>query len=137
MVEINNLTTISVRDGHLKKIVEAVLKEENIKKDMDLSIAFIGKEEIKKINKQYRAKDEATDVLSFQGEAIKNELGEIVICLDKVAENAKDSGYSFKKELEQDLIHGLLHLLGYDHEKNRIEEKRMMEKQKKYFKLVN
>ena len=137
MVEVNNLTTISVKKKRLKEIVKTVLKEENIKENINLSIAFVGEEEIKRINKRYRSKDEATDVLSFSEEIIKDELGEIVICLDKVAENAKNIGYSFEKELEQDLIHGLLHLLGYDHEKSKIEDERMMEKQKKYFELVN
>jgi probable rRNA maturation factor len=110
MVEVNNLTTSKIDSEFLRKVARVVLKGEN-KKSIELSIALVGQKEIKKLNKKYRGKNKATDVLSFS-------YGEIVICPDKVR----------KGELARVLIHGILHLLGLDHEGT---EKRALEMEKK------
>lgn len=98
MVSINNLTTAVVDEKFLKKVAKMVLRGEG--KKMDLSIAFVGQKKIKELNKQYRGKNEATDVLSFS-------YGEVAICPDKVR----------KGELARTLIHGILHILGFSHKK--------------------
>jgi len=98
MIEINNLTKRKIGEEDLKKLAKNVLKGENKKED--LSIAFVGEKRIRGLNKKYRKKDNATDVLSF-GDG----LNEIVICLNKVR----------KGELAKVLIHGILHILGYEH----------------------
>lgn len=92
----------------------------------DLSILLVSKKEMQKINKNWREKDVVTDVLSFpQYEKrdlihLKPEkyllLGDIVICLDQAREQAKEKGLLLRVELKWLLIHGILHLLGYDHE---------------------
>ncbi len=88
----------------------------------DVSIAFVTDPAIKKLNRQFRGKDYATDVLSFPNQAepfeSQNEktLGEIVISVQRAAAQAKENGLSFSNEVEQLVLHGLLHLCGYDHE---------------------
>lgn len=143
MIEINNLTTISLDEGFLRKIVEKVLKGEK-EKDNNLSIALVGDGRMRKINKKYRGKNKTTDVLSFPsskvllgkfkiGNVQKIEgLGEIIICLREVKKNAEDFNSTFKKELTKVLIHGTLHILGYDHEKNIKDAKKMQEKENYY-----
>ena len=83
-------------------------------------------EEIKKLNYQYRKKNKATDVISF-GE----DINEIVICPEEVKKNGSD----FNKELKEVVIHGVLHLLGYDHEQSEEEATKMFNKQNKYLKI--
>lgn len=136
MIEINNLTGDSVDQDHIRKIVSFVLKEEN--SDQNLSIAFVGEGRMRKLNKMYRGKNKVTDILSFPESKIlfkkfkvgprqeSEGLGEMVVCLREIKKNAKRFKSAFLKELTLILIHGTLHLLGYDHEKetdNQMEEK--------------
>ncbi|MDD5098166.1 MAG: rRNA maturation RNase YbeY [Candidatus Pacebacteria bacterium] len=123
MIEIINISggDKNVSKESLKKIAEKVLKLEKSK--LDLSIALVNSSEIRKLNKKYRKKDKTTDVLSF-GE----DMNQIVICTDEVKKNGKD----FKKELTRVLIHGVLHILGYEHEKGEKKEKEMLLKQEDY-----
>lgn len=86
------------------------------------NIIIVDKEKIQEINKTYRNIDRVTDVISFALEDddsfIKTDfrvLGDIYICLDKAIEQAKEYGHSLKREISFLTIHGLLHLLGYDH----------------------
>ncbi len=93
-----------------------------------LSIILVDNKEIHEINKTYRNKDYPTDVISFALEDDKTMispvrvLGDIFISLDKAHEQAEAYGHSFKRELSFLMIHGLLHLLGYDHETKEEEE---------------
>ncbi len=147
MIEINNLTTVSVDEKFLEKIAEKILAGEG-KKEGELSIALVGPGRMKKINKSYRGKNRATDVLSFPESKIQLEkfkicplkksksLGEIAICLREVKKNAKRYKSNFETELSRVLIHGLLHLLGYDHEKSEKEAEKMEEKQNHYLSLL-
>jgi len=130
MIEINNLTTVKVDEEFLKKIAQKVLEKEK-QGNKNLSIALIGQGRIRELNKRYRGKNRATDVLAFPG----NGLGEIVICLREVKKNAKRFDSIFKKELARVLIHGILHLLGYNHERSKTENKKVEEKQNYYLKL--
>ena len=130
MVEINNLTTVSIDEEFLKKVAEKVLEGEKAKGE--LSIALVGQGRIRELNKKYRGKNRVTDVLAFPS----NGLGEIVICLREVKKNAKKFGSSFKKELSTCLIHGILHLLGYDHEKSVEEVKKMRDREEYYLSQV-
>ena len=124
MIEINNLTTVSVDEEFLKRVAKKVLKDENGKK-IDLSIAFVGEARMRKLNKKYRGKNKVTDVLSFgQG------LNEIVVCLREIKKNAKIYNSTFKKELARVLIHAILHLLGYNH-------KKMQDKEEYYAKAIH
>ncbi len=155
MIEINNLTTFAIDEEFLKGIAKKVLEGENLSKKLGweegkLSIALLGPGRIRELNKKYRKKNRVTDVLAFsqnQKLKIKNQkfpifpkdevgLGEVVICLREVKKNAKRFGLTFEKELARILIHGILHLLGYDHEKGETAAKKMAEKEDYYLKLI-
>ncbi len=120
MVGINNLTTVKLDEELVKKVAKEVLEGEN-KGESDLSIVFVGQARMRELNKKYRGKNRATDVLSFQG----NGLGELVICLREVKKNAKRFNSAFEKELAKVLIHGILHLSGYEHEKSELAESKL------------
>lgn len=92
----------------LEKIAKKVLKILGIKIP-DISIVLVGDAEIRAINKKYRKTNRVTDVLAF-------DYGEIFICLPQAKKQAKQLGHSLKKELAILLIHGILHLAGYDDE---------------------
>ena len=124
MIEIVNLSSEKINEALIRKAIRNTLKEEGAK--MSISVAIVDSEEIKKLNYQYRKKNKATDVLSF-GEGIN----EIVICSEEVKKNGSD----FNKELKEVVIHGVLHLLGYDHEKSEKEATKMFNKQNKYLKI--
>jgi len=134
MIEINNLTADPVNDGFLKKIAKTVLKRKKYPKKT-LSIALIGQKKIKDLNRKYRNKNRVTDVLAFPGDK-ETGLGEIVICPEKVKKNAKRFKSVYKKELARVLIHGILHLLGYDHEKSKIEAEIMIKEEEDYLSLL-
>ncbi|MBZ1345190.1 MAG: rRNA maturation RNase YbeY [Candidatus Nealsonbacteria bacterium] len=121
MIEINNLTGDFLDEKFLKKIGQKVLEGESAsrqKRKTNLSLVFVSQGKIQKLNKIYRKKNQATDVLAF-GQSqkfpimLENELGlgEVVICPREVKKNAKKYNSSFKKELARVLIHGILHLL--------------------------
>jgi probable rRNA maturation factor len=90
--------------------------------EREATIVFVSDAAIRKFNRQFRGKDYATDVLSFpaQPEPFEHEgdanLGEVVISVDRAAAQAKENGLSTANEIEQLILHGLLHLCGYDHE---------------------
>lgn len=134
MIEINNLTKIPVDKRFFWEVAKKVLKSENRGKE-NLSVAFVGAENIRKLNKKFRKKDKPTDVLSFSKILnFKEDLAEVIICPSVVKKNSKELGTTFKEELTKILIHGILHTLGYDHEKSLAEEKQMQKKQDYYLK---
>ena len=95
----------------------------------ELSLALVGNGEIQKLNSQYRHKNEPTDVLSFPQEENlpkgKKLLGDVVISVEQAEKQAKDGMKTLEMEIEMLLIHGILHLLGYDHEVSPKEARRM------------
>lgn len=83
----------------------------------ELLIVFMNEKEARQLNQSYRGKDYATDVLSF--EAVEpGSLGELVICPKVISRQAKEHGLLVREELGYMVLHGFLHLLGYDHETN-------------------
>ena len=90
------------------------------REDAELSILVVGDRRIRAINREWRGKDEATDVLSFplsDPPGIGTLLGDVVISLETAARRARDEGRPVARELDRYLAHGLLHLLGHDHER--------------------
>lgn len=96
--------------------------------DSELSVLITGNEEIRALNKEYRKIDKATDVLSFPMEDPEM-LGDIVISYEKTLSQAKEFKVTADEELGRLLVHGLLHLIGYDHVKGGRQAKEMREKE--------
>ncbi|MFA5013525.1 MAG: rRNA maturation RNase YbeY [Candidatus Paceibacterota bacterium] len=147
MIEVNNLADGYKRidEDFLKKTAKKFLAKEKIKAKQELSIALVNPEEIKKLNRVYRGKNSPTDVLSFGmiSDFVRRSRGkkgiekdflfpEIVICPAVIEKNADKSKEPFKKELARALVHALLHLLGYDHERGAAEAKKMLKKQEDF-----
>ena len=119
----------------VKKVIKKAMEMEEI--DAELNIIIVDDNYIWKLNKDYRHIDRPTDVISFALEDTEDVtvyeervLGDIYICLDKVHEQAKEYGHTEIREMAFLIVHGLLHLLGYDHMKPD-EEKVMFGKQDK------
>lgn len=100
------------------------IKEEILGKQYELSFCFISKDKIKELNKTHRQKNEPTDILSFP---LEKWSGEILICKEMVKEKAPKFGMSYNNYLLFLIIHGMLHLKGYDH------GPKMEKKEKFYF----
>lgn len=127
--EINDNYKVDFKYDYLKKVIKRTLKHENVKKAY-FSIIFVDENKIQELNKEYRGIDKITDVISFALEdnedSIYNDmrvLGDIYICIPRAKEQAENYGHSIKRELSFLTVHGLLHLLGYDHIKKADEEK--------------
>ena len=131
-----------MEESLLKKMEEAagvLFEQEGIDGERaEISLTLVSLEEIRELNRDYRDVDRETDVLSFpQFECVEDMpefgelcLGDVVICLDKVEEQAKEFGHSFERELIYLFVHSLLHLLGYDHmEEDEKQEMRKREEQ--------
>ena len=108
----------------------------------ELSILFTTDEEIQQLNSQYRGKDAATDVLSFplvdKDDPVAEDLmlGDVVISLETAERQALELEVTFQEEVLRLLVHGLLHLLGYDHENvSESEVKRMQDKEDELYEL--
>ncbi len=95
-------------------------------------MVFLDSQSAKKINYEFRKKNYATDVLSFSP-IEPGSLGELVMCPDVLKKQAREHGLSFRQELTYMLLHGILHLLGYDHEKSAAEAKKMFQIQDRLF----
>jgi probable rRNA maturation factor len=131
-IEINNLTSIAVDKAFFLGVAKKVLKGENRVTD-NISIAFVGLKDIHELNKKCRGKDAPTDVLSFgKVSGFVKEFLEVIICPAVVRENSKNSSLSLKKEMAKVLIHGMLHVMGYEHEQSIVEQEKMFERQKYY-----
>ncbi|MBM7701483.1 rRNA maturation RNase YbeY [Metabacillus iocasae] len=125
----------------LEKLMQMAAAMEGINEEAEVSVTFVDNERIQEINKEYRKKDKATDVISFAleemgegelaiiGQEMPRVLGDIIISIPKTHEQAKEYGHSFLRELGFLTIHGFLHLLGYDHETEE-QEKEMFGKQR-------
>ncbi|WNF21762.1 rRNA maturation RNase YbeY [Mesobacillus jeotgali] len=137
--EVNELSDHEINE--IEKLLNYAASQENVQDGSELSITFVSNERIQEINREYRDKDRPTDVISFAleemgegeleivGEDIPRILGDIIISIPKAREQAEEYNHSFMRELGFLAVHGLLHLLGYDH-MNEQDEKQMFDRQK-------
>lgn len=123
----------------LKELLSNVCKDEKLDNG-EFNVVIVDEKKIQELNRKYREIDRVTDVISFALEDDKSfniedyrMLGDIYICLNRAKEQALEFGHSFKRELSFLAIHGLLHLLGYDH-MNEDDEKVMFNKQEEVLK---
>jgi len=124
MIEIDNRTSLIINNTLLEKIANDATKK-------DIELIITSNDEIRQINKVHRNIDKPTDVLSFPYDAIPmGPLGSIIISSDFVIQKAQELGHTNQEEYTLLFIHGLLHLLGYDHETDdgqmRQEEERLI-----------
>lgn len=136
--EVNALTEEQIEE--IEKLLNYAAQQENINTGSELSLTFVSNERIQEINREYRDKDRATDVISFAmeelgegeleiiGADLPRILGDIIISVPKAAEQAEEYNHSFMRELGFLAVHGFLHLLGYDH-LTEDDEKRMFSRQ--------
>ena len=112
-----------------------VLKRKKLKfvKESELTIVFLDIGEAKKLNLRYRNKDYATDVLSFNGNKEMGQIGELIICPDVIVRQAREHKLLFRQELGYMILHGILHLLGFDHEGSKKEAIEMFKIQDQSF----
>ena len=130
MLNIENLTTLTINIKLLEEISKSLLEDYPSK---EIDITLCNNQTIQQYNQEYRGKDMPTDVLSFPIEndmvkgSIEMPLGSIVISADFVTAKAKEFGHSNNDELSLLFIHGMLHLLGFDHEVDNGEMRRKEE----------
>ncbi|MEW6201861.1 MAG: rRNA maturation RNase YbeY [bacterium] len=126
-VSIRNTTRRSLPIAHLRRFAFAVLKEFGVQGE--LCISFVGEKTIKQLNRKFLRRRGATDVISFSmddwgaecgvrsaewGEIL---IGDVVICVLHAERDAMEEGISLRRKLEILVLHGILHIMGYDHEK--------------------
>jgi len=138
-------------DESLEKLVhtavQGALDFEEIDFDCEVSVTFTNNEGIRALNREYRDKDSATDVLSFPMYAFTEddmpdtehtvELGDIVLSLERATEQAEEFGHSYEREVAFLTVHSVLHLLGYDHELSEEDDADMRERQRKIMEKIN
>lgn len=137
--ETNELTEEQIKT--VEELLQFAADVEDVSEGAELSVTFVTNERIQEVNREYRDKDQPTDVISFALEEMSEGeleivggdqprvLGDIIISIPRAREQAEEYGHSFMRELGFLSVHGLLHLLGYDHMTDS-EEKVMFTKQK-------
>ena len=130
MIDLDNETGFEIDILILEKITNSLTQK-------DIELLIVKNDEIQKLNKEHRNIDKATDVLSFpiDFDMPNMPLGSIVISTDFVEEKAKEYGHTFNEEFSLLFIHGILHLLGYDHEVDNGEHRAKEEELIKKFNL--
>ena len=130
MIDLDNGTEFNIDILILEKIANSLTQK-------DIELLVVKNNEIRELNKEHRNIDKATDVLSFpmDFDMPNMPLGSIVISTDFVEEKAKEYGHTFNEEFSLLFIHGILHLLGYDHEVDNGEHRQKEEELIKQFNL--
>jgi probable rRNA maturation factor len=139
---IDETEQLSERDTDLiQGILNFAASKEEVEENSEVSVTFVSNERIREINREYRHKDQPTDVISFAleelgedeieivGGDIPRVLGDIIISVERAKEQAEEYNHSFSRELGFLSLHGFLHLLGYDHIEEE-DEKKMFQRQK-------
>lgn len=122
MIEIiNNQRKIKLDRRVFQEFTETAIKKIDEAENKSVTVAFVSDRKMRELNKEFRDKDKTTDVLSFPFEADEfdteqNFLGDIVISLEQAARQAAENDLSLEAEVKQLILHGVLHLCGYDHE---------------------
>lgn len=130
MIEIiNRRKNDKIDPGRFEKLLGKLIRHYDLRRP-ELSLAFVGDAEIRRLNRTFRKKDKPTDVLSFplreRAADGKFYLGDIIISLPTARRQAAEIGHPLERELEYLAIHGFLHLLGYEHDEGHEEEEALM-----------
>lgn len=122
-------------DAVIRGLSKTRVRNQKLLKSKGITLVFLDSAQMQKINKQFRGKNKPTDVLSF-APVEPGSLGELLFCLDVLKKQAKEHEHSLEHEFLYMLIHGVLHLLGYDHELSAKEEKLMFRIQDELFETL-
>jgi len=135
-----HLRRISVRATTIRRVAQSILVQAG-HPTAQLSLSLVGKTRMRSLNRKYRGRDYPTDVLAFpmesMGEQTEIFLGDVVICLPVAIGQASRFGNSADQEILRLLIHGTLHLLGYDHEQSPRDATRMQRKERTIVKKLS
>jgi probable rRNA maturation factor len=131
-IELTNLTNFSMDEEILKSLANFALQKLGIHPDSELSISLVDEDEMSSLHMRWLNETGPTDVLSFPMDELKPEsavngpgiLGDIVLCPKFAEAQAKNAGQTLEKEIELLMVHGVLHLLGFDHRES--DEKTIM-----------
>jgi len=162
MLEVHNFTQNEIDEKFFDKVTKTVLDTVGVKDRVEISLAIVGDGRMRKLNKIYRGKNRVTDVLSFGNKSVLKylskafprlekgkeiefveapdgvkKLGEVILCYPQAKKQARRANHSLELELTILLIHGVLHLLEYDHEKDEKQAEEMKEIEDKILKTVN
>ena len=133
-----SIRSVTVQEARLRRLVQTLMGQVT-EPSSELAVSLVGDRRMRRINRVFRGKDRTTDVLAFamrEGRAPHRSrlaammLGDVVISVPTAMRQARAGGHSLDEELVILLIHGLLHLCGYDHERNRAEARRMQRRER-------
>ena len=132
-----------IKSQNIKKVALRILNDLGCPEDAELSVSIVGDRSIRIINREYLAKDRPTNVISFsqqEGDGVgpnNTLLGDVIISADSAAREAAEGGMDFFERLSFLLLHGILHLCGYDHERSgEAEAEKMRQKERQLFRTL-
>lgn len=140
-----SVTRLAVRKASLVHVTERVLSAVGESRS-ELSLELIGDTRIRRLNREYRKQDRVTDVLAFPireaviprgARSVTQMLGDVVISLPTAVRQAREAGRSIDEELAMLLVHGVLHLCGYDHERSAQEAARMLCRERAILRIIS
>lgn len=131
-IELTNLTAIDCSESKLVSVAEFAMRSLRLHNDCELSISLVDEEEMSALHVRWMDEPGATDVLSFPMDELRPDsaasgpgmLGDIILCPEFAARQAKQVGHTLQEELELLTVHGVLHLVGFDHREE--DEKKIM-----------
>ena len=130
------LKSVSVREATFRRVTGQLLRLLD-EVEVEVCVALVGDTKMRRLNRTYRNKDRTTDVLAFAYREVKSDvaplLGDVVISIPAARRQAKACSHSLDEEVLRLLIHGVLHLVGYDHERSRRQARRMQRKETELF----
>jgi len=140
----NHVRCVTFNQARLERLARAILSDVG-ETSVELGIMFVGDQRMRGLNRRYRGKDRTTDVLAFAmrdafmphaSRLMPDMLGDVVISVPTAWRQGKEAGRSLDEELAWLLVHGILHLCGYDHERSEKEARRMHRRERMLLRLI-
>lgn len=136
----SRIRCVFIRDRVVQRVIQQLLVPIG-EAESEVSIEFVGDSRMRRLNREYRKKDRTTDVLAFAcreaGGPPSPLLGDVVVSVPTAIQQASSLGHSLNEELVRLLIHGMLHLVGYDHERSEAEARKMKQQEGRLWKHVS